>query len=73
MEPRLIEQFNVRLGGSLVILRGFRRGFLGQGPKRESHLELLGRQLPSRCLSAPAPVPLTLNYGHQRNLRECQC
>ena len=34
-----------RKGGCrLVILRGFRRGFLGQGPKRVSHLELLGRQ-----------------------------
>ena len=44
MELRLIEEFNVRVGGSLVILRGFRRGFLGQGPKFESHFALLGRQ-----------------------------
>ena len=34
-EPRLIGRFNVRVGGSLDILRGFRRGFLGQGPKCE--------------------------------------
>ena len=37
------------VGGSLAILRGFRRGFLGQGPKLESRFEPLGRQ-PGACL-----------------------
>ena len=56
MLPRLIGRFNVRVGGSLDILRGFRRGFLGQGPKFESNLELLGRQA-GACLHLH-PFPL---------------
>ena len=60
MLPRLIGRFNVRVGGGLDILRGFRRGFLGQGPKCESNLELLGRQAGACLHLHPYPLRWTI-------------